>query len=116
MRNRAPVWYVCYGTNISEERLTYYIRGGAYPVNGIRCRPCPLPPVSLTRTTFLTLTSCEFHRDLDPDPYLPEYRIPARKQMRIWSDRIPFAFFPCYNESIRSERSAVKTGALRKMS
>ena len=70
MRNRAPVWYVCCGTNISEERLTYYIRGGAYPVNGVRCRPCPLPPVRLARITFLTLTSRESHPDHIPDPYL----------------------------------------------
>ena len=40
MKSNDLVWYACYGTNMSEERLTYYIRGGVYPVNGVRYRPC----------------------------------------------------------------------------
>lgn len=28
------VWYACYGSNINEDRFTYYIKGGKYPVNG----------------------------------------------------------------------------------
>ena len=40
MNKNDLVWYACYGSNLSEDRLTYYIRGGTYPVNGVQYDPC----------------------------------------------------------------------------
>jgi gamma-glutamylcyclotransferase (GGCT)/AIG2-like uncharacterized protein YtfP len=34
MRDDEPVWYACYGSNISAERFSYYILGGTCPHNG----------------------------------------------------------------------------------
>ena len=34
LRDDEPVWYACYGSNISAERFSYYILGGTCPHNG----------------------------------------------------------------------------------
>lgn len=34
LRDNAPVWYACYGSNLSAERFACYIRGGVCRQNG----------------------------------------------------------------------------------